>query len=138
MKMGEGTYNAASLADYLRDLSQFRNFKFVIIVDDRNQFVAYIPGRYLKRANDLGLPDFNNLINAVNNGDRAALVRIPGVLTDCITTRTSNAEALRMMEKYGLDAIPVVDENTKQVRAITDCNRILSHMLLALTEADKV
>jgi len=41
------------------------------------------------------------------------------------------------MEKYGLDAIPVVDESTKQVRAIVDRDRILSHMLLVLTGADK-
>jgi CBS domain-containing protein len=136
-KMGESTYDASSLEDYLRDLSHFPSFKFVIIVDDRNQLVAYILARFLKRANDLALPDFKELINAVNNGDRDALLRIQGVLTETISPRTTNADALRTMEKYGLDAIPVVEESTKQVRAIVDRDRILSHMLLVLTGADK-
>ena len=136
MKMGEGTYNAQSLTNYLVDLSRYPNFKLVIILDSSGRLVAFIPARRLKRANDLGSPDFQTLINAVNTGDMNALLAIPGVLTKAVSPRTTNAEALRTMEERGLDAIPIVDEN-KRVLAIADRDRILSHMLLALTGAEK-
>jgi len=137
MKLGSASYDAEIVVDYLRDLAHFPNFKFVIMVDDRNRFAAYIPAGALIRANDLQLADLPDLINAVRSGNRDAVSAVPGVLTECITTRTSNAEALRTMERLGLDAIPVVDEDTKQVRAIADRDRILGRMLLALTGADK-
>jgi len=137
MTMGAETYNAMSLNDYLRDLSHFPNFKFVIIVDKNDRLVAYVPARVLKRANDLNLSDFPTLITAVNNNNPMALLKVAGVLTEPITTRTTNAEALRTMEKYDLDAIPAVAENTRTVQAIVERNRILNRMLLALTGGDK-
>lgn len=137
MTMGSGSYNSMSLNDYLRDLSHFPNFKFVIIVDKNDRLIAYVPGRILKRANDLNLNDFPALVAAVNNDQESALLRIPGVLTEPITTRTTNAEALQMMEKYDLDAIPVIDENTRTVRAIVERNRILNSMLLAVTGGNR-
>jgi Mg/Co/Ni transporter MgtE len=135
--MGKNKYNTQSWSDYLRDLSNYPNFKLTIIMDDNNGLVAYIPVPRLKRASELQTDDFKALIDAINRGDKASLLTIPGVFTRTMPPRTTNANALRTMEKYGLEAIPVVDKDNR-VLAIADRERILSHMILALIGADKI
>lgn len=137
MIMGKNKYNTQSWSDYLRDLSNYPNFKLTIIRDDNNGLVAYIPVPRLKRASELQTDDFKALIDAINRGDKASLLTIPGVFTRTMPPRTTNANALRTMEKYGLEAIPVVDKDNR-VLAIADRERILSHMILALIGADKI
>jgi hypothetical protein len=77
-------------------------------------------------------------IAAFYNSDRTALLAIPGVIRGdvAITSSTANSEALRTMKKYGLDAIPAVDES-RQGLTVADRNHIETQMLLALAGAGK-
>lgn len=133
MVLGRGRYyNTEDTLRYIDVLSQFRNFRFVVFVDDSDRFVAYMPISSLKgilRVPELG----EHLIYAVNEGQVQDLFRFPGVVRETISTQSTNAEALREMTRQNLEALVVIDEN-RHLRGVVERKQVLSRMMLALTE----
>jgi hypothetical protein len=137
MTLGQGTYAIEALRRYLHDLSQFPTFKFVVVVDAQGRLVGYVPPRTLKRALEFSPAAIESLIAAINTRDEAAVREFPGMLTERISRRTTNAEALEEMEKLGVDALVVVDEATARVIAVVDRDHILSRMISALAKGPR-
>lgn len=67
----------------------------------------------------------------------AAVAAFPGMLTETVTTTSSNAEALEAMERANLDAVVVVDA-AGRVPGVVERDRILARMVLALSGAGGV
>lgn len=133
MELGkENYYRSNDVLAYLELLSQFRNFKFVVFVDSKRQFVAYMPSwaaKGLLSKQELG----REFINVINRGNRQELFRYPGVVSETIRTQSTNAEALREMTKRNLEALVVTDESN-QLRGVVEREQVLSRMILSLTK----
>jgi len=133
MELGKRNYyGREAVLGYLEMLSQFRNFKFVVFVDNNKRFVAYMPSWAVKGL--LSKPELGNaFISAVNEGIATDLFQYPGIVRETIRTCTTNVEALREMMRQNLEALVVTDENN-QLTGIVEREQILSRMMLSLAK----
>jgi CBS domain-containing protein len=125
-------YQRYALDQYVRALSAFRNFKFVLIVDKSGSFVAFAPqwaiGRLLQ-----GL-DGDRFVGALNEGRIAELRAYESIVTQTITTQATNAEALSAMERNNLEAIIVLDPADRRPVGVVERDRLLTKMVLGLAK----
>jgi hypothetical protein len=126
-----GRYTVPALRRYLAALGQLRTFKFVVFVDGEGRFEAYMPHWHLDAI--LAGPRGGAFVRDLNNGRIGSIRRYPGVVRNAITTKHTNEHALREMERQGLEAIVVVDEERKVV-GVVEREKVLSTMILALSE----
>jgi CBS domain-containing protein len=132
-----GFYNVDAVKEAIQTLSQFRNFKFVIFVDKENKLVGYMPSWALSGMLGSDQESANNFIGDINNGHVDKVQARLGVITERVTTDTTNAEALQKMEKLNIEALVVVDSKSEKVCGVVERDRILSRMLIALTKGTK-
>jgi hypothetical protein len=132
MTLGKSDYyRRNAVLEYIEVLSQFRNFKFVVFIDDNNRFVAYMPAWSLKgllSKEQLG----REFIDIVNGGRSQALFSFPGVVRETISTKSTNAQALQEMTKQNTEALVVIDEN-RNLKGVIEREQVLSKMMLVLT-----
>ena len=133
MIVGAGYYVRGAVLQYLDRLSQFSGFELVAFINDEQALVASMPARDLRELL-LAAGAGEDFIAMVNQGDFERLRRYPGVRDDAVTTRASDAAALRAMTGSDLASILVVDEQRRLV-GVVDRDRIVSHMMLALSSA---
>jgi CBS domain-containing protein len=127
---GQPQYSANDVKQYMSVLSQFRNFKFVLFLDRDEKFVAYMPSWALKQL--LQVPDLaEEFLNAVNAGQMAQVLRYPGVVKKTISTKSTNAEALREMLEQNIEALVVIDEQRK-LRGVVEREQVLSRIMLSM------
>lgn len=129
--LGKDRYTRDALRKYLAALGQLRTFKFVVFVDLEGRFEAYMPHWLLSQL--LEGPHSGAFVTALNKGLIGTIRRYPGVVRHAITTKHTNEHALREMERQGLEAIVVVDEE-RRVVGVVEREKVLSTMLLALSE----
>jgi signal-transduction protein with cAMP-binding, CBS, and nucleotidyltransferase domain len=124
-------YKPKVLKDYLRIISQYRTFKFMVILDQENQFVAYLPAwtaQQILEIEALGA----EFVKAINNGQVRKLQRYPGLVTKTISIKVTHKQALQEMTDRNLEALVVIDEN-KRLRGVVELEQVLSQLMLALT-----
>jgi hypothetical protein len=133
MELGKHNYyRREDVFAYLELLSQFRNFKFVVFVDKKRQFVAYMPIWAVKGL--LSKPQLGEeFIATINNELSQELFRYPGVVKETIHMQSTNAEALREMTRQNLEALVVTDKDN-QLRGVVEREQVLSKMMLSLTK----
>lgn len=132
-----GFYKVGAVKEAIQTLSQFRNFKFVIFVHKENKLVGYMPSWALNAMLKSDQESADNFIEDINNGRVDKVQARLGVITERVTTETTNAEALQKMEKLNIEALVVVDSKSEKVRGVVERDRILSRMLIALTKGTK-
>jgi CBS domain-containing protein len=126
----EGYYDRMVWLRYMEALSQFRSFKFVVILDQENRFVAYVPAwaiLQILRMDALG----DEFVRIINEGNIQKLRRYPGVVTRTISTKATNTDALREMTAQNLEALVVIDEDRK-LKGVVEREQILSKLLLSM------
>jgi predicted transcriptional regulator len=78
------------------------------------------------------LPDLaDEFIDSVNEGQIAQVLRYPGVVKKTISTKSTNADALREMLEQNIEALVVIDERRK-LRGVVEREQVLSRMMLSL------
>ncbi len=126
----EGYYDRSVWSEYMDALSQFRTFRFVVVLDRENKFLAYIPsgvvGQILKTQ---GVGD--DFVSAINDGRIPDLRRFLGVVTRTISVKSTNMDALREMTDQNLEALVVIDDDRNLV-GVVEREQILSKLLLAM------
>jgi predicted transcriptional regulator len=70
-------------------------------------------------------------VNAVNQGQIAQVLRYPGVVKRTISTKSTNAEALREMQEQNIEALVVIDDQQK-LRGVVEREQVLGRMMLSL------
>lgn len=125
-----GYYQQEALREYIKALSQRRNFKFVVMVDQENRFAAYIPAWRLAQTLEMWERG-NEFIQAINDGRVQDLRRYPGVVTSTISTCATNIEALREMAAQNLEALVVIDAD-RRLRGVVERQQVLSKLMLAM------
>ena len=127
-----GYYHRDALVDYMEALLQYRNFRFVVILDQENRFVAYLPSWTMWQILRKG-PLGEELVAIINDGRLRDLQAFPGVVTRTITTRTNNLDALRELTSMNLEALVVIDEN-KHLKGVVLREQVLSKLFLGLSK----
>ncbi len=129
---GENHYSRGGLLNAVEVYSQYRNFKFVVFLDQENRFQACMPSWAIK--NLLGKEALGNeFVTLVNSGNIIQLADYPGMIMDTITTQTSNIDALKEMTGQNIEAMIVISEK-KALAGVVEREQILSKILLALTQ----
>jgi CBS domain-containing protein len=127
---GTARYGSSDIAQYLKVLTQFRNFKFIVFLDKDQRFVAYMPSWALNQL--VTIPELaDEFVNAVNQGQIAQVLRYPGVVKRTISTKSTNAEALREMQEQNIEALVVIDDQQK-LRGVVEREQVLGRMMLSL------
>jgi CBS domain len=128
-------YDRQAVLTRLTQLAQFRSLRFLVVLDQNQRVLAYLPHRSAARL--LDDPDRGGqFIDLVNAGDSNAFTStaLPGLVTKTLRARSSNADALKIMEEHNLEALVVVDDNDRML-GVVERPQVLSKMLLAVTAA---
>jgi signal-transduction protein with cAMP-binding, CBS, and nucleotidyltransferase domain len=123
-------YRREAVLAYLEYLSNFRNFVFVVFLDNNQKFVAYMASwavKELLKKQELG----NEFIEVINRGNRIDLLHYPGVISETIQTQSTNTEALQEMTKQNLDALIVTDKENK-LKGVVERGQVISRMILSV------
>ena len=133
MVLGKGPYyDWSAVKQYMNFLAQYRNFKFVVFLDDKDRFVAYMPSWAFRGL--ISLPELaGEFINVINQGRLQDLYRYPGVEKETISTKSSNVEALRQMTTENLEALIVIDEDRK-LKGVIEREQVISKIMLTLVK----
>jgi CBS domain-containing protein len=131
MVLGKGPYyDWHAVTQYMNFLAQYRNFKFVVFLDDKERFVAYMASWAFRGL--LSLPELaDEFINVINEGRLQDLYRYPGVEKETISTKSSNVEALRQMTTHNLEALVVIDED-RRLKGVVEREQVISKIMLTL------
>ena len=135
------SYLPDALETVVEKTSKHDEFVFVVFLNIQGEAVCYIPVRRLRAQMErhaLTLPKMSNamdiLIQAVQTGNIAALKRYSGMVHKMLKEATSNTAALEAMQKLGLDAMVVVDEDNNLL-GVAERKRIIDQMVVALAKA---
>ena len=124
-------YEESAFLNYLKALSQFRNFIFLVILDQDDEVFAYLAGwramQILEMEMQIGDSGF---VHAIKQGSKQELLRYGLVRTTARTT-DSNINALSRMTELKMNAIIVTDENHK-LKGVVEREQVLSKLTLAL------
>jgi CBS domain-containing protein len=128
----EGFFNQRVWLNYVESLSQFGNFKFVVLLDKKGHFIAYLSAwAMLQILKNSVLGDA--FVDIVNNGLERELKLYPGVMTKAISTKTTNLEALKEMASQNIGALVVIDEGRK-LCGVVEREQILSKLLIGMAK----
>ena len=125
-----GYYDWMAVSKYMNFLTQYRNFKFVVFLDNNEHFMAYMPSWAFKGL--ITLPELGDeFLGIINNGRLQDLYRYPGVVKETISTKSTNIEALQQMTKENLEALVVIDEDRK-LKGVIEREQVISKLMLTL------
>jgi hypothetical protein len=125
LRHGGGPYERDKALRWLRKITAKSPVPFLVVLD-HGRVLAYERedrgGEFIKLVN-AGDPD------VFDDGGGFSALR-----TETVTHKTTNAEALELMERTGLDALVVVDGKGR-FAGIVERDRVLSAMMLALVSS---
>jgi hypothetical protein len=127
----EGSYTVEDLHDYVEKYYRYRSFELVVFLTAGKQFVAFAPAWAAKQI--LNDPKRKSaFVEAINEGDPDKLYTCPGVVSKAISTKSTNAEALREMIERNSRFLVITDENNR-LKGIVEREQVIGKMVLALT-----
>jgi CBS domain protein len=134
-------YSVGVVKDVLQKLERLPNFRFIVVLNENDRLICYVPVwafgdllGFVERAPDL--PHLPQLVSDINERRIDAVSAHPGVKKETASIHSSNTEALEKMERLGLEAIAVVDEDHR-FRGVIERDGIVSQMMLALAKGTK-
>jgi len=128
LTLGQGHYNKQDAVLYIERFLRYHNFGHVVFLNGKGKFVAFIAPWVMYRilAEDQG----DRFIDLINRGD-VELLGFPGVMTNTISTRATNMDALREMAEHNLDAILVLDD-AREVKGVIEREQVLSKLMVGM------
>jgi len=132
-ELGYGRYYGPAIESYLKDLSEFPFFKYIIISDKTGKFVGMADAKelnlnFINHETDYTAQDFARWIN---KSDTASLAKLPSFLSSqkAIQMNADKKTVLENMENLSLEILPVVNENEKFV-GVVDRSRLTSSLII--------
>jgi len=124
------TYSLGDMLGYIKKLSNYKGFRFVVFVDSDEKLLAFVPKNAMHQL--LETPNLGNyLIDDINKGYKEELLKYPYFGKNAIKLPTTYLKALKEMIDGEVDALVIVDDNNKP-RRIIERNEILGKILLDL------
>lgn len=132
-QLGHGGYYGPAIGEYLRKLTAFPFFKYLVINDEEGRFFGLVNARSLNalfqsRAAEYDVDDFARWLNGA---DTASLSRLPGFIgaDHVIQEDTDKQTALIKLEELNVETLPVVDEDGSIV-GVVDRSRLASSLII--------
>jgi CBS-domain-containing membrane protein len=134
MTVGIWEYNVSELRAQLNGVIATGAFRFILLVDAANRFVAYISatdGSYLFTEHA------DAVVTAINEDRRDVLSGYSGIIFSTHTTEDTTLDALVTMREQNLDMLPILNQDG-MVHGVATWNQLLTSMMLELatTTAD--
>lgn len=129
-----GYYNTKALLDYLREFSQYPNFKFLVVLEQTGEVFAYILGwRAIQILEMQQQRQENSFVDALNEGRKRELLGY-GLVQSALRTTDTNITALKEMTDLKMDALIVTDRERK-LKGIVEREQVLSKLMLAISKS---
>ena len=113
-------YNAAALLKYLKVLSKYPNFEFLVILRQDKKVIAYMSDSQAQKALETEPQEF---VQAINDGDDRQLQRY-GAMTVLAKQTEIYLNVLQKMTDHNMKAIVVADKN-KVLQGVLEREQVL-------------
>jgi CBS domain-containing protein len=128
--LGGKYYTQPESALFIKHLAVYRSFKLIVFLDQFNRVIAYMP--YWKAQELLSdEKEGKQFISYINTDKVVELSKFPKVVTKLLTTHSTSAEALRLMNEHNLDALVIVDAD-QNLKGVVERDELLSRMMQTL------
>ncbi len=138
--LGYGYYFGPTIKQYLKRLTLFPFFKYIIINDRDGKFFGMINARDLESLFSLSEHNFtsNDFADWVNNSDTKLLSKIPFLIPSkyAIKKETNKQSALETMEKLNIEVLPVVNKEG-MFTGIVDRSRLTASLIIDVAKKVK-
>lgn len=132
-QLGHGGYYGPAIEEYLKILSEYPFFKYIIFVGGDGKFAGMTDARaltsiFLAREADFRPDEFAGWLN---RSDTASLSRLPRFVpaNDAIARDTDKQTALERMESLNVETLPVIDEKGR-FAGVVDRSRLTSSLII--------
>jgi hypothetical protein len=129
-------YDTPAIVKYLRVLSQYRNCKFLVILDQSNKVFAYTSIwkilLILEKEVKIRRDDF---AEHINKGLKQGLVHRYNLIDQWVSVSDKKMAALEKMTHLKTDALMVVDEHNVLI-GVVEREQILSELLLDIAQSE--
>jgi len=122
-------YSGKASETYIKTLSKFRTFKFIVLLREDERYLAF-----MKKDDLLSIiltNEIDNLVSAIAYESLEQLLGRFPFNSNKIKSPTTNIKALQEMTTNNVDAIAIVDENDK-LHGVVEREDILNKVVLAL------
>lgn len=126
----KGYYLNHAIEEYLRELTPYSFFKYVLFKNKSGEFHGIISG--IKLLEELQ----TNNIDLVQHIESGNISQIPGLSEISVQSGTSKQRALQLMDSNGLSELPVVNEFQSFIGVI-ERNKITSSIVVQLVSLNK-
>jgi hypothetical protein len=124
-------YQKEHLLTYLKRLLRYQTFKFVVFLDSKERFVAFIPAWAMQRI--LEGAEGERFVEIINQGKVSELWDFPGVQKRAISRKADSIQAVKEMTDRNLDAMVLLDEQ-EHVIGVVEREQVLSKLILAMAQ----
>lgn len=123
-------YEETTLLNYLKALSQYRNFIFLVILDQCDEVFAYLAGWRAMQIIEMEMQmEGPGLVHAIKQGSKQDLLRYE-LIRITARTKDTNLNVLKLMTELKMSALIVADENHK-LKGVVEREQVLSKLALA-------
>ena len=136
--MGKG-HTGPAIQTYLEGLASQPFFRFLIINDADSKFLGLIPAESIPTGLSQGQPmnegmkSFaNDLSNALNTFDKAAIEKLPGFTATAIEAGTDKRSALRKLDEMNAAYLPVIQDG--KFIGVADRARLVASVLVDISD----
>lgn len=126
-------YRDEALLIYLKVLSRYQNFRFLVVLNQKEEVFAYISAWRAIQILEAEQHLTENFARAISEGQEDKLLNYYGLVEMVALTTETNLEALEKMTANRMDALIVADENHK-LKGIVEREQLLSKLILAATK----
>jgi hypothetical protein len=137
--LGQGGYYGPAIGRYLRELTAFPFFKYIIMNNEDGSFFGLADARSLNAlliSEESSAPyNLDDIAQWLNRKDYENLSRLPGFLgiEQAISQDEDKRSALGRMNAVGSETLPVVDDNGRFL-GMVDRNRLTSSLIIDVAE----
>jgi hypothetical protein len=138
-RLGAGFYVGQAIDEYLRQLTAYPAFRFVIVTKPDGTLFGVMDARKLQQvvAQDTVGISWSQFADILNRGDAGAfdrLTKLTGFIgrDQALTKAADKHNALERMEKLAADWLPVVDDRGMFV-GVVDRSRLTASLILDVT-----
>lgn len=133
--LGRKDYFQEESALFIKHLAAYRSFKLIVFLDEFERVIAYMPywaAQQLLTDEKEG----RRFISCINTDKVKELSKYPKVVTKLLTTQSTSAEALRLMNEQNLDALVIVNAD-QRLKGVVERGELLSRMMQILIDKSK-
>lgn len=134
--LGRNGYTKPGSALFIKHLARYRSFKLIVFLDRFERVTAYMPFWAAQQllADD---KEGERFISCINTDKVGELLKYPKIVTKLLTTESTNAEALRLMNALNLDTLVIVNAD-HNLKGVVERDELLSRMMQTLVDKSTI